>query len=169
MNGEKKNTPPVKDFNKKNVDPIIYWVLIAIVLILAVIFVFRGDDTTEVPVSNLRGTSFEDISGIQGTVRYVDYANQGFVVEKITLIEDSGEYQTKRDVFNFEWNENTKFFYYRNSLALGARQPWEVDYTYLTNTRNVIVTLDEEASPEKELMAVEIKILPSFTKTGAMD
>lgn len=144
------------------------WLILVIVIVavLAVIFLPRGKDKDE-PANNFNITSFENISGVQGMVGYIDYSGQKFVTERIVLLEENGKFQTKRDVFNFRWDENTRFLYYRNSLALEASQPWEVDQTFLTTTRNVIVTTKEKPNPDKDLMALEIKILPGSTQADS--
>ena len=136
-------------------------VLIVVVVALGVWWLTSNKDTS--PAEDFMQTAYGNITGVQGTVRFVDYSNQRFVTERIVLIKEDGQFRTKEDVFNFNWDEKTDFFYYSTALALAADQPWVVDFSYLVKDRNVIVTPRETPEPGKELNAKSIRILPGYS------
>ena len=150
----------------KKISPIstITAVLVVAVIVLGIWWLTNKDAP---PTEDFTKTPYGNITGVQGIVRFVDYANQKFVTERIVLIEEDGEFRTKEDVFNFSWTEETNFFYYSTALALAADQPWIVDFSYLVNDRNVIVTPEETHEPGTQLSAKSIRILPGYAQEQA--
>jgi len=155
-----------KNRHRQPLSPVALGGIILVLAIIVAVIWYSGGFKSNL-ADDYNKTSFENLSGVQGMVGYVDYQNNKFVTERVVLTQESGEFIKERSVFNFNWNENTNFFYYRNGLALETSQPWQVDYTYLTDTRNVIVKTQEQAEPNKELTAIEVHILPGSSRAEA--
>jgi len=147
------------DLKKISCDYMIRTVLVVVIVVLGVWWL-AGKDSS--PDNEFTQNAYENISGVQGMVISVDYSGKKFTTERRVLIKENGNFRTEEDVFNFNWNEDTKFFYYKDALALGANQPWEVDHTFLTVDRNVIISTKENPAPNVNLTALEISILPGY-------